>query len=140
MENQSYFFWLAEQAVDALLHIWPVTALLSLVVLGGGILAIRAKKIEGFRVVRWTLPQVLFPILILLAGAVWAGAEKYPQPSSWRSMLVLGIAILAAVVGVVATIRAKGARVLVGGISGFLLWCSFWCLFFAGMSIADDWI
>ena len=133
-------FWFAEEAYGGMMYVWPITAGILVIVAIGAIASIKSKNARWTELSLWGFLLFSFPFLIIAFGIIWAGSESDPNTSSWRSIIVNGTAVVEAFLAVVAVIRARGVRLLMTGVIALHLWFTFWCLFMAGMSIADDWI
>jgi len=140
MEKTSTFFWLTEQAASGLIVLWPVSVSIFALFISSVLIARKRKNTPWRIVALWAVLLWIFPFLILLAGTLWAGAEKYPSPTEWHGYSIVAIAVVQVVFAAVAVFRVAEARLLMFTIGCSAVWFSFWCLFLAGMSIADDWI
>ncbi len=136
----SEFISFAGDALSGLVYGWPVTVVLCVLCVIGVLRQAKSEQRNWGRLTRWIGLLTFCPVLILVAGVVWAGAEKYPSAQYWRSSVAIGLLGLEVVIALIAIIRCKGARFLMTGAGSMLVWCSWWCLFIASMSIVDDWL
>lgn len=140
MDSMGYFFWLAEQATSGLVYGWPLTVGLLVALAIGIATALKSGHRPWSGLLLWTALLCAFPLLILAAGTIWAGAEQHHSTSHWRSYSVFGLLLGGAVVAVVAVVRSRGSRLATSALAALVLWYSWWCSFVAGMSIVDDWL
>lgn len=134
------FFWFAGQALGWVLHTWPEMFVILFVIGIGASMSAPISAVKGFRLWTWLASAWVWPVLILVAAVVWAGAEKNISGPHWRSQIVLSIIFVQTGSGIVATYACRGRRWLVGGVQALSLCYSSGCVLLASMSIAEDWL
>jgi hypothetical protein len=125
--------WLANQAFDALSHIWQVSVFLILTMAACVTYdSIRHKLTMDTKI--WSL---LLPLVgtaaILMSGAIF---QLKPQ---YEMLTRFGFGISLALSAANIKINRSAWRTAVA-IDLFICWYSLWCSFVAGMSITGNWI
>ena len=140
MSQLNEFFWLFGQANSGLVYAWPITVLLTAVIVAGVIVPKKRPRRSWRRYALLTAPLVASPFVVLASGAIWAKAAAYPKEAPGVWTFVLGFMALEVLYSIFAVFKSKDSRLLMLGTSLFVLHYTFWSYFIAGMAIADDWV
>src|SRR5712692_9697442 len=113
MGRLQYTGWLAEQAMSALLHFWPVT--LALVAGFVVTLALRSPLVGSGSQFRSRHLLILSPLAVTLLILVWGAMMEHPSTSqslapSWPSYVVLALLIVQVLVSIWVVCTMKGYR------------------------------
>ena len=146
MQKWSYLTWLAKQAADGLRWAWPVTVVLTFLLLAAAVWSRRRISALFRAPALWQLvPLGVAPALLALG--TWFACQNC-SPSSlgqghrymW-AMRACDALLVAQLVGAALLVKAASPlRLLAASFQLLLLWCSYWAAFMAGMSMSGDWL
>jgi hypothetical protein len=146
MRNWEYFAGLARMAAGGLAWAWPVTAVLVLLVVGVAVWS-RRELNALFRLrALWQLLPLGVPVAVLALGTLYACGNCSPsslgqgQRHVW-AMRAADALLVAQLLGATMLVKlGSPLRALAASLQLFLVWCSFWAGFMAGMSMSEDWL
>jgi hypothetical protein len=124
---------LALQAAGFLLYLWPVSLAILFLLLIGVVRGTGSPNAEWKRALLLAGSMLLFPGLILWLGCAWYIGEVPSPDPGWLSYSLFTLLLLQLASGVVAVIRSRGSRLLVGSLLAADLWYSVCCTFAANM-------
>jgi len=140
MSELSYFFWMAEQAVNGLLYAWPITGILLGVVAAALGVAVHKDRLTVNNVA-WSVFPIIVPLALLAWGVVFkATGLDANLRTTWQTHAVYVLLCSQIPVAAFAVWRARHARLLAVAAAVFISHYSFWAAFVVGMSVTDDWI
>ena len=135
----SQFFWLTSQALDGLRYWWPITVVLSLLVVIAVVHTFLFKRSQFRKIHLFTFSPLLLSMLVLVWGSAMAhhGLGRGP---AWASNVV-GILWLLQIPLTIALIYfMRGVRLFATAVLLFELWFGSLCSFMAAMSVSNVWL
>jgi hypothetical protein len=133
------FFWLTSGALQGLYYAWPVTLILSLLIVAAAVYTFVFKR-TGFRQ-RYVV--VLSPLLLSLLVLVWGtlmahgGATRGP---AWVSNVVGILFLLHIPLAIGVFYFVRGVRLFGATVMLLELWFGWLCMFIAAMSVSNVWL
>jgi hypothetical protein len=136
----AYFFWLAMQALEVGLFLFPLLALLAA---AGLVLAVTAayRHPEPLRGKwKWLALSFVIPVAILAYGVAFNYGGSIGSAPAWRG-LVLDVLVWSHVpVGLVLMAVVRKNLLVPLGLSAFQMWLSFSAAFMSYMSVTNVWL
>ncbi len=128
-------WWIFSQGLDGLIYFWYVTLILVLMLCLSIYLMYRKKIKFPKKRLYFLLYPLFLPVIISLLGSIfydtqYAGIGYLPVFLFFSDFIYSAILIY----------KFKDYRLFLFSFFGLLIWLTFWVLFVAGMSIANDWM
>jgi len=141
MNGVGYFFWLAEQSIQAGLVLMPFFTLLAFLALVIAVVAHVNRPEAMQRKWRWILIPFLIPIAILIYGVVFRYTGTGHSPDTTKRVLVLQILLWSHIpIAIILMFIVKRNPLVPLGLSFFQFWLSLSTSALAGMSVTGNWL
>ncbi len=127
--------WILLQGFDSLPYFLYISLPLIIIILISIYLLYKKKRNLSKKVIYTLLYFIALPIVIALLGGLF-----YDTDSTIVSFLILGLYFGGIIYFIYLLIKMKNYRLFLFSVISLILFFTFWVMFTAGMSIANDWI
>ena len=127
--------WIFLQGVDGLGYFYYIPLSFTIILLFSIYILYKKKRKLSQKIVYPILYFLALPFVIALLGGLF-----YNTKSSILQFFILGLYLAGIIYFIYLLIKMKHYRLFLFSIIGLLLFFTFWVMFVAGMSIANDWI
>ena len=140
MNNLHNFFWLMKQVWSGITYSGPI----SLTMASVAIIALALNNPFVYRNYTHKHLLLLTPFfltfLLLLIGAIFAHNDSQSSAPEWPATLLTFIALVHIPLAAFLIWKMKGFRWATVALCPIQIWCSYWALFVASMSVTGDWL
>ncbi len=139
MDRLDVFGHLVRSSLDIAIYAWPISLVLVLAALVALFVGHPLRQPQFRGRIRVILPTYLFPIAVLIVGAVlrydWHANPKWVEPPDWHGGVLWAVVIIHVVVLLAISMASKSARLRSAAILLPGLWLSLSCGFMAAIAI-----